>query len=398
MPVKDRFEDSDRIPRADEGLNFVKVALRHPASIIPLPCAPGAKSTPCVMTTIESTGCSLVRSTRGSSRLAKCLPSAVYNEDDSPVHREVLIRRFVVGTRGSALALIQTERVIAALRQISPDYEYVVQTVKTLGDRVVDVPLDQFGTTGVFVKEIDRLLLDGTIDLAVHSLKDVPSDETPGLVLAAFPERADPRDALVSRDGKRFAELPAGARVGTSSVRRRAQLRAQRPDLRYLDNLRGNVDTRLRKLAQGDYDAIVLAAAGLQRLGRASEISDYLPIDLCLPDAGQGTLAVQARESDVEAVAVVSRIDDPAVRAEALAERAVLRAFGGGCKVPVAAHARLDGSTIHLDGLVATPDGSRIVRVSLDGPAAAPEALGAALWHRLAASGAEALLSEVSGG
>jgi len=319
-------------------------------------------------------------------------------EGDSAVHREVLIRRFVVGTRGSTLALVQTEKVIAALRQIYPDYEYVVQTVKTLGDRVVDVPLSQFGTTGVFVKEIDRLLLDGAIDLAVHSLKDVPPEETPGLVLAAFPERADPRDALVSRDGRRFVELPRGARLGTSSVRRRAQLRAHRPDLRYLDNLRGNVDTRLRKLAQGDYDAIVLAAAGLERLGRASEISDYLPTDLCLPDAGQGILAVQVREADVEAVEVVSHLDDPAVRAEALAERAVLRAFGGGCKVPVAAHARLDGSTIHLTALVATPDGSRIVRANLSGPANAPEALGAALWRRLAASGAEVLLGEVSGG
>ncbi len=315
-----------------------------------------------------------------------------------PVHQEVLIRRYVVGTRGSALALAQTERVIAALRQALPENEYVVQTIKTLGDRVVDVPLSQFGTTGVFVKEIDRLLLDGAIDLAVHSLKDVPPEETPGLVLAAFPERADPRDALVSRDGTRFVELPSGARVGTSSIRRRAQLRAHRPDLRYLDNLRGNVDTRLRKLAQGDYDAIVLAAAGLERLGRANEISDYLPVDLCLPDAGQGILAVQVRESDAIALELISRIDNPIVRAEALAERAVLRAFGGGCKVPVAAHARLAGSTIHLDGLVATPDGSRIVRASLDGPAAAPEALGAALWRRLAASGGEALLSEVSGG
>ncbi len=315
-----------------------------------------------------------------------------------PVHQEVLIRRYVVGTRGSALALAQTERVIAALRQALPENEYVVQTIRTLGDRVVDVPLSQFGSTGVFVKEIDRLLLDGAIDLAVHSLKDVPPEETPGLVLAAFPERADPRDALVSRDGTRFVELPSGARVGTSSIRRRAQLRAHRPDLRYLDNLRGNVDTRLRKLAQGDYDAIVLAAAGLERLGRANEISDYLPVDLCLPDAGQGILAVQVRESDAIALELISRIDNPIVRAEALAERAVLRAFGGGCKVPVAAYAHHDGSTIHLEALIAAPDGSRIIRAGLSGPADAPEALGAALWRRLVTNGAEALLNEVSSG
>ncbi|HVC32464.1 MAG TPA: hydroxymethylbilane synthase [Chloroflexota bacterium] len=322
----------------------------------------------------------------------------VYNESDSSVTREVRIRQLIVGTRGSALALIQTNGVIAALQRLLPMHEFVVQTVKTLGDRVVDVPLSQFGSTGVFVKEIDRLLLDGAIDIAVHSLKDVPPDETPGLVLAAFPERADPRDALVSRDGTRFVDLPPGARVGTSSVRRRAQLRAKRPDLRYLDNLRGNVDTRLRKLAQGDYDAIVLAAAGLERLGRAGEIADYLPTELCLPDAGQGILAVQVRQSDAEAVDAVSRLDDPAVRVQALAERAVLRAFGGGCKVPVAAYARLAGPVLHLEALVATEDGARIVRRSIDGLAAAPEALGRALWDRLVAGGAAALLGEVASG
>jgi hydroxymethylbilane synthase len=310
--------------------------------------------------------------------------------------REAPIRQLVVGTRGSALALHQTNQVIDALRHCSPNHDFVVQTVKTLGDRVVDVPLSQFGTTGVFAKEIERLLLDGTIDLAVHSLKDVPPDETSGLVLAAFPERADPRDALVSRDGNTFMELPPGARVGTSSVRRRAQLRARRPDLCYLDNLRGNVDTRLRKLHQGDYDAIVLAAAGLERLGRAGEVAEYLTVEICLPDAGQGILAVQVRSDDADARDLVSRIDDPLVRAQAVAERAVLRAFGGGCKVPVAAFARLEGSFLHLEGLVATVDGSRIIRQSIQGPLDAPEDLGRALWDRLAAAGAGTLLSEAS--
>lgn len=287
---------------------------------------------------------------------------------------------------------------IAALQRRFPEREFVVQTVKTLGDRVADRPLSQFGTTGIFVKEIDRLLLDGAIDLAVHSLKDVPPDETPGLRLAAFPERADPRDALVSREGQRFADLPAGSRVGTSSVRRLAQLRAARPDLRFLENLRGNVDTRLRKLAQGDYDAIILAVAGLERLGRADEIAERLSPDLCLPDPGQGILAVQVRVDDAEALDLVSSLDDPAVRAVALAERAVLRAFGGGCKVPVAAYARADGANLHLRGLVAAVDGSRILRASLHGPADAPEALGRALWDQLVAAGAAELLSEMVGG
>ena len=312
--------------------------------------------------------------------------------------REAPIRQLVVGTRGSALALHQTNRVIDALRGCSQNRDFVVQTVKTLGDRVVDVPLSQFGTTGVFAKEIERLLLDGTIDVAVHSLKDVPPDETPGLVLAAFPERADPRDALVSRDGKGFMDLPPGARLGTSSVRRRAQLRARRPDLCYLDSLRGNVDTRLRKLHQGDYDAIILAAAGLERLGRDDEIAEYLPVDVCLPDAGQGILAVQVRSDDAEVVGLVSPIDDPLVRAQAVAERAVLRAFGGGCKIPVAAFARPEGATLRLDGLVATVDGSQIIRQSLAGPLEAPEDLGRALWNRLVAAGANTLLNEASDG
>ncbi|MGH2460524.1 MAG: hydroxymethylbilane synthase [Chloroflexota bacterium] len=308
------------------------------------------------------------------------------------------MRQLIVGTRGSALALIQTSRVIAALRRRFPDREFVTRTVKTLGDRVVDVPLSQFGSTGVFVKEIDGFLLDGAIDLAVHSLKDVPPDDTPGLVLAAFPERADPRDALVSRAGRSFAALPSGARLGTSSVRRRAQLRARRPDLQYLENLRGNVDTRLGKLASGDYDAIVLAVAGLERLGRAAEISERLPIDLCLPDAGQGIIGVQVRADDREAVEVVSSIDDPAVRVQALAERAVLRAFGGGCKVPVAAYARFDGSVLRVEGLVATTDGSQIIRTSVEGPSDQAEAVGLALWRKLADAGAARLLSEAPHG
>ncbi|HZW30049.1 MAG TPA: hydroxymethylbilane synthase [Isosphaeraceae bacterium] len=297
-----------------------------------------------------------------------------------------------MGTRGSALARAQAAWVIAALRRRFSEHTFTVRTVRTLGDQVQDVPLGAFGARGVFVREIDHLLLAGEIDLAVHSLKDVPTDLPPGIALAAFPHRADPRDALVSRDGRRFRDLPAGARVGTSSVRRRAQLRACRPDLDYRDDLRGNVDTRLRKLAAGDYDAIVLAAAGLERLGRADEIAERLPPELCLPDAGQGTLVVAVRSDDPTARAIAAAIDDPAIRSEALAERAVLAAFGGGCRIPVAAYARADGDRLVVDGLVAAPDGSRIIRARLEGPRDDPIGLGRALWERLAAGGADALL------
>lgn len=298
----------------------------------------------------------------------------------------------IVGTRGSALALHQTNGVITALQQRFPDQEFVIQTVKTLGDRVVDVPLNQFGATGVFVKEIDRLLVEGVIDLAVHSLKDVPPDETPGTLLAAFPERADPRDVLVSRDGRRLDQLHQGDRVGTSSTRRLAQLRAFRPDLTYVEDLRGNVDTRLRKVFAGEYDAIILAAAGLARLGREDAITEYLSIDVCLPDAGQGTLAVQTRSEDRDVTGLVAALDDPRVRAAAIAERSVLRSFGGGCKIPVAAYAEVEDESLLLRGLVAAPNGSRVIREKLTGPLSDPVALGQALWGQLTTRGAEKIV------
>lgn len=263
---------------------------------------------------------------------------------------------------------------------------------------MTDIPLSRFGSTGVFVKEIERRLLDREIDLAVHSLKDVPAEETPALWLAAFPERADPRDVIIARDDRRFTALPAGARIGTSSARRRAQLRAWRPDLDFRDDLRGNVDTRIRKLRDSAYEAIVLAAAGLHRLGRTGEISEYLPVDRCLPDVGQGILAVQCRAADAEVLALLEDLDDPAVRAMALAERAVLVAAQGGCKVPLAAHAQLDGASLRLTALVATLDGSQIIRASQTGPRDRPIALGESLWTELARRGGRALLDEARGG
>jgi len=272
--------------------------------------------------------------------------------------------------------------------------EFRIHVVKTLGDRDQGVPLHAFPSTGVFVHEIAQILLSGSIDIAVHSLKDVPPDATPGLCLAAFPERADPRDVIISRDGQTLSQLPSGSRIGTSSIRRQAQLRAVRPDLVYCDDLRGNVDTRLRKLYAGVYDAIVLAAAGLIRLNRSAEITEYLAPELCLPDVGQGTLGVQARSTDSDVLRLVATIDDPRVRAVALAERAVLATFGGGCKVPVAAYGQIVENDLRLDGLVATPDGSRIIRASLTGPLDSPQELGYRLWTTLVEAGALEVLAD----
>lgn len=272
-----------------------------------------------------------------------------------------------------------------------------MQVIKTLGDRVTNVPLAQFGNVGVFVKEIEAALLGGQVDLAVHSLKDVPSQEAEGLVLAAFPEREDPRDVLLSSYGETFVNLAPGARLGTSSARRRAQLRARRPDLDYRDDLRGNVDTRIRKLREGQYDAIVLAAAGLHRLGRGAEIAEYLPVELCLPDAGQGILAVQTRADDPDVERAVAALDDPKVRAIALAEREVLKASGGGCRVPVAAHARYrddNCAILIVDALVARADGSEILRAQAEGPGEAAREIGQRLWANLAARGGKELLDE----
>jgi hydroxymethylbilane synthase len=309
------------------------------------------------------------------------------------VRSEASIRSLILGTRGSPLALLQTRRVIDRLAAESGDRQFDLKIIRTLGDREQSMPLHAFPTMGVFVHEIGSQLLAGTIDIAVHSLKDIPPGNSPGLVLAAFPERADPRDVIVSRNRVQFSELPSGARVGTSSVRRQAQLRASRPDLTYCDDLRGNVDTRVRKLREGQYDAIVLAAAGLIRLGRGDEITESLDPSICLPDAGQGTLGVQTRADDDEVRELVSRIDNPAVRATALAERALLEAFGGGCKVPVAAFAQVVSGELCLEGLVASTDGKIIVRAEMVGPVAEPVELGRRVWSQLVQGGAATLLS-----
>jgi hydroxymethylbilane synthase len=296
----------------------------------------------------------------------------------------------VIGTRGSKLALIQTDMVRTALERAHADLRIEVEQITTKGDVILDRPLSAIGDKGLFVTEIEDALRAGRIDLAVHSAKDLPSELPPDMTLAAFPPREDPRDALVARDGLCLAGLPRGARVGTSSLRRACQLRALRPDLQIAE-LRGNVDTRLRKLREGQYDAIVLAAAGLLRLGLAGEISEYLDPTEMQPAVSQGILGIETRAGDEAMAALLAPLDDPAARAAASAERAFLARIGGGCQVPLGAYAHLDGATLVLSGMIGALDG-RLVRGARSGPASHPAALGTRLAEKLLENGGRALL------
>lgn len=312
-------------------------------------------------------------------------------------------KTLVIGTRGSKLALAQSEQIAALLRSTYPDLDVALRIITTTGDRVLDVALSAVGDKGLFVKEIEAALLAREVDLAVHSCKDMPSLVPEGLVLAAFPPRVDPRDALVfpRHDDRRWsadgadplAALPHGARVGTSSLRRACQVRALRPDLHVLD-VRGNVDTRLRKLDEGQYDAIMLAAAGLGRLGLHARISLPLPPEVMLPAVSQGTLAIEARADDAETLRLLAVLDDPATRVATLAERAFLRRLEGGCQVPIAAYATLDAAGVMLRGLVGSLDGGLIIRGERLGSIADPAEVGMALAEELLRRGATDILAE----
>ena len=305
-------------------------------------------------------------------------------------------RHIVIGTRGSALARWQADHVAAALARVAPGLEITQQIIVTEGDRFQSGPVIERGGKGVWVKEIEVALLDGTIDLAVHSLKDVPGQLAEGLALAAIPPRADPRDVLISREGQTLRALPSGSRVGTSSLRRVCQLRAIRPDLR-LEVMRGNVDTRLRKVAEGVVDAAVLAAAGLDRLGFAARITERLSIEDMLPAIGQGALAIETRADDEAVRALCRRLSDAAAEATVAAERAVLNGLGAGCRTPVAGHATIDGGVITVRGLVGRPDASEILRAEERGPVADAASVGARVADRLLSSGAAQILSELDG-
>jgi hydroxymethylbilane synthase len=305
-------------------------------------------------------------------------------------------RSLVLGTRGSRLAIWQAEWVQARLREIAPDVTVTLQRIKTSGDKILDVPLAKIGGKGLFVKEIEDALLQGTIDLAVHSMKDVPTVLPDGLDIVCVPEREDPRDALISRDGKPLDKLPKGARVGTSSLRRQAQLLHRRPDLK-IEMLRGNLDTRLRKLREGDFEAIVLAAAGLRRMGWTEQITEYLPTGVSLPAIGQGALGLEGRRDDAFARDIVSALEHPPTRAAVTAERALLERMEGGCQVPIAAHATLAGERLRLEGLVASVDGRRLVQDIVEGPAADARELGTRLGGQLLRQGGGAILNEIYG-
>ncbi|HEV8371292.1 MAG TPA: hydroxymethylbilane synthase [Pyrinomonadaceae bacterium] len=302
----------------------------------------------------------------------------------------------VIGSRGSKLALWQAEQAQTRLLEQNPSLAVRIEIIKTTGDVKRD-PLSIIGGKGVFTKELEDALLERRIDLAVHSLKDLPTILPERLTIAAICEREDPRDALVLRESvsiDSLTDLASQAVVGTSSQRRLAQLKSMRPDV-VVKELRGNVDTRLRKLDEGQYDALILAAAGLRRLGMESRISYAISPQEMLPAVGQGAIALETRSDDEFAIEAVRNLDHAETRVACCAERAYLRSLGGGCQFPIAAHAVVAGDALHLDGLVASPNGSRIIRDRVSGSPAQPEELGTSLAAKLRARGAESLLTQL---
>jgi hydroxymethylbilane synthase len=294
----------------------------------------------------------------------------------------------VIASRGSQLALWQARWVERELT--ARGHQCRIEIIRTTGDKITDVPLAKVGGKGLFTKEIEDALLDGRADLAVHSLKDLPTELPEGLVLAAVPERQDPRDAVV---GKRLADLPKGAKVGTSSLRRAAQLRQLRPDL-IVESVRGNLDTRLRKLDEGQYDSILLAAAGLKRLGWADRIAEILEPSAMCSAVGQGALAIETRAAGPGFTAA-SELDHADSRAAVTAERGLLGALGGGCQVPIGAYATVADGRLKLIGIVASPDGAEIVRAESDGAIADAEVIGQNLGTQLLGRGAQRILEAV---
>ncbi len=300
-----------------------------------------------------------------------------------------------IATRKSKLALWQAEHVAALLRHAHPGIGIELVPLSTQGDRIQDRSLAAIGGKGLFIKELEVAMLEQRADIAVHSMKDVPADIPAEFVIAAVLERVDARDALVAGPGiARLEDLKAGARVGTSSLRRQAQLRAVRPDLS-VEMLRGNVDTRLRRLDAGDLDAILLACAGLIRLGFESRISARLDPDVCLPAVSQGIIGIECRGADARTRALLQVLEDPGTRQALDAERAFAARLEGSCQSPIAAHAALHGQRLTLDGLVAEPDGSRLLRDRVQGEAAQGVSLGTRLAERLLAAGAGALLERL---
>ena len=303
------------------------------------------------------------------------------------------LKEIRIGTRASQLALWQANWVKSELEKRYPDMTVTLLKIKTLGDKILDVPLAQVGGKGLFVKEIEEAMLRGEIDIAVHSMKDVPTEFPEGLGLYCITEREDPRDAVISR-GVKFADLPQGARIGTSALRRQAQLLKVRPDLEMVI-IRGNVETRMNKLETEGLDAVILAAAGLNRLGFADRITELLPTDLSLPAIGQGALGIECNLSNEDVKDAISFFNHPETSAAVRAERALLWRCEGGCQVPIAAYGEVTGNELKLTGFIASVDGKVSVKGTVTGPVEHPEKLGVQLAEQLLEEGGHAILAEV---
>jgi hydroxymethylbilane synthase len=303
--------------------------------------------------------------------------------------------KVIIGTRGSMLALWQAEWVKSLIKELSPSLEVELKKIKTSGDKILDVPLAKVGGKGLFVKEIEEALLRGEVDLAVHSMKDVPAELPKGLHISVITKREDPRDALISK-GVKFRDLKEGANIGTSSLRRSCQLLNARPDLR-ISMLRGNVDTRIRKLDEGQFDAIVLAAAGVKRLGKGDRITEIIDTGTSLPAIAQGAVGIECREDDGFINDLIKPLDHPETSICVRAERAMLIRLEGGCQVPIAGHATLKDGRLELIGLVGSVSGDRIIKDRVEGGPDEAEAMGTELAESLLKQGAAEILAEVYG-
>ena len=301
--------------------------------------------------------------------------------------------KLVIGTRGSKLALWQAEYIKGLVEEIT-GLPVELKIIKTTGDKILDVPLNKVGGKGLFTKELEVELMAGTVDLCVHSMKDVPTELPEGLYISATPERVDPRDALVSGAGYSLETLPQGAKVGTSSLRRIAQVRSLRPDVEIVD-VRGNLDTRMRKAETGEVDVVILASAGITRMGWADRITGYIPTESMVSAVGQGAIGIEIRENDEFMREVCEKINHAETFVCVTAERVVMKKLEGGCQVPIGAYARLDGDTMIMDAVVGKVDGSTILRTALTGPASDPVALGDAMVAALLDLGAHEILAAI---
>ncbi|MBI2264601.1 MAG: hydroxymethylbilane synthase [Armatimonadetes bacterium] len=305
-------------------------------------------------------------------------------------------RTTIAGTRGSLLALHQTDWVMERLKEHYPEIRISKMIIKTQGDKILDVPLAKIGDKGLFVKELETALLEKEIDFAVHSMKDVPTEIPSSLTIGAIPRRESPQDAFISPGFRSLEDLPKGARVGTSSLRRKAQILHMRPDLE-IEDLRGNLDTRLRKLDEGQYDAIILASAGLRRLGLEGRIRQLIPVEISLPAVGQGALAVEIRRDDRELSGLLQVLHDPETALSVEAERSFLTRLEGGCQVPLGALARIVGGKLTLDGVIVSLDGKELCRDRVEGPSYEAASLGIKLAEMLLSHGGAGILEEIRG-